>query len=117
MRQALDEYLIEGVSHNIPFLAALVAHPRFQEGRLTTNFIAEEYPDGFRYEDVPHDNPLVLVAVAAAMHQSYQERAVTISGQVPGFKAGIDGDWTVVLDGRHYSAMVSVVGQVSYVTT
>ena len=47
MRGALDEFYIRGVSHNMPFLSALMAHPRFREGRLTTNFIAEEFPDGF----------------------------------------------------------------------
>ncbi len=47
MNDALDAYYIRGVSHNISFLNALIAHPRFVEGRLTTNFIAEEYPDGF----------------------------------------------------------------------
>ena len=47
MADALDAYYIRGVSHNISFLNALVSHPRFREGRLSTNFIAEEYPDGF----------------------------------------------------------------------
>ena len=52
MGDALDAYYIRGVSHNISFLNALVSHPRFSEGRLSTNFIAEEYPDGFRSADV-----------------------------------------------------------------
>ena len=45
---ALDAYYIRGVSHNISFLNALILHPRFREGHLTTNFIAEEYPEGFQ---------------------------------------------------------------------
>ncbi len=44
MREALNEFYIRGVSHNISFLAALIEHPRFREGRLSTNLIAEEYP-------------------------------------------------------------------------
>ena len=48
MRRALDEFYVRGVSHNVPFLAALMAHPRFREGRLTTNFIAEELRERHR---------------------------------------------------------------------
>ncbi len=47
MRRALDEFYVRGVSHNVPFLAALMAHPRFRAGKLTTNFIAEEFKGGF----------------------------------------------------------------------
>ncbi len=65
MRGALDAYYIRGVSHNIPFLAALMAHPRFAEGRLSTGFIDEEYPEGFRTEDALHDDrtqaPILLL--------------------------------------------------------
>ena len=53
MADALDSYYIRGVAHNISFLNALLLHPRYREGRLTTNFIAEEYPDGFSAKDVP----------------------------------------------------------------
>ncbi|MEL0114558.1 MAG: propionyl-CoA carboxylase, partial [Rickettsiales bacterium] len=52
MRDALDRYYIRGIAHNIPFLAALMKHPRFNEGRLTTGFIDEEFPDGFRQESL-----------------------------------------------------------------
>ena len=109
MRHALDQFFISGVSHNIGFLAALVAHPRFQEGRLSTNFIAEEYPNGFHAADVPHDNPLLLVAVAAAMHRAYQERAARISGQVPGFTRRISGDWTVLIGDRSHPVTAEIV--------
>src|SRR5262249_19686522 len=53
MRNALDSYYVRGVSHNIPFLASVLGKTRFEEGRLTTNFIAEEYPQGFSEEDLP----------------------------------------------------------------
>ncbi len=65
MRRALDEFYVRGVSHNVPFLAALMAHPRFREGRLTTNFIAEEFKGGFTTEDLPPRDPAMLAAVAA----------------------------------------------------
>ena len=47
MSEALDSFVVDGIEHNIPFLAALMQHPRWREGRLSTGFIAEEYPDGF----------------------------------------------------------------------
>src|SRR5947207_15561819 len=65
MRRALDEFYVRGVSHNVPFLAALMAHPRFREGRLTTNFIAEEFKGGFTPAHLPPRDPAVLAAIAA----------------------------------------------------
>src|SRR5260370_16713784 len=64
MRRALDEFYVRGVSHNVPFLAALMAHPRFREGRLTTNFIAEEFKGGFTAQHLPPRDPAMLAAVA-----------------------------------------------------
>ncbi len=66
MRRALDEFYVRGVSHNVPFLAALMAHPRFREGRLTTNFIAEEFKGGFTAAHLPPHDPAMLAALAAA---------------------------------------------------
>ena len=80
MRGALDAYYIRGVSHNIPFLAALMAHPRFAAGNLTTGFIAEEYPDGFSTDDLVHDDPKLIVAVAAVIHDTLSRRAAAIGG-------------------------------------
>ncbi|MCP4126564.1 MAG: acetyl/propionyl/methylcrotonyl-CoA carboxylase subunit alpha, partial [Gammaproteobacteria bacterium] len=71
MQDALDAYYIRGVQHNISFLNALMVHPRFIEGRLTTNFIAEEYPDGFNAEMVPQDDPAKTIVVAAMIHRNY----------------------------------------------
>ncbi len=102
MRHALDGYYIRGVSHNISFLAALMAHPRFQAGKLTTNFIAEEYADGFDPSDVPHDDPELLIAVAASIHRAYQERAAGISGQFEGHQRQVKDDWSVVMGGEEY---------------
>ncbi len=107
MRQALDEYYIRGVSHNIGFLAALIAHPRFCAGHLTTNFIAEEYGDSFDAADVVHDEPALLIAVAAAVHRAYQERAAAISGQIAGHARDVSDDWVVLFAGT--SVPVSVI--------
>src|SRR6185369_5518369 len=67
MRRALDELYVRGVSHNVPFLAALMAHPRFREGRLTTNFIAEEFRGGFTAKHLPPRDPAMLAAIAAVV--------------------------------------------------
>lgn len=108
MRHALDGYYIRGVGHNISFLAALMAHPRFQEGRLTTNFIADEYPDGFNESDVHHDDPELLVAVAASVHRAYQERAADISGQFEGHQRKVKDDWIVLMGAKEYKANVVI---------
>jgi propionyl-CoA carboxylase alpha chain len=82
MRQALDAYYIRGVSHNISFLAALMAHPRFVAGELTTNFIAEEFGRGFSSRDLPATEPSLLACVAAFVHRRQLERDASIGGQL-----------------------------------
>jgi propionyl-CoA carboxylase alpha chain len=82
--EALDAFRIEGVGHNVDFLSALMQHPRFREGRLTTGFIAEEYPDGFRGAKVQPGFERSLVAVAATADLLTRERAASISGQLGG---------------------------------
>ena len=84
MRAALNGFVIRGISSNIPFQAALLAHPKFVTGDFNTGFIAEHYAQGFKAEDVPHDDPLFLVALAAFVRRKARERAAGISGQLPG---------------------------------
>ena len=98
MGDALDAYYIRGVSHNISFLNALIAHPRFVEGRLTTNFIAEEYPDGFSAENVPQDDPAIAMAVAGAINMRLMQRAARLSGQVPGHERQVPHDWVAIVN-------------------
>ncbi|MES9855616.1 MAG: acetyl/propionyl/methylcrotonyl-CoA carboxylase subunit alpha [Sedimenticola sp.] len=100
MQEALNAYYIRGVQHNISFLNALMVHPRFIEGRLTTNFIAEEYPDGFNAAHVPQDDPAKAVAVAAMVHRSYIDRAARLSGQLPGHEHKVGESWAVVINGE-----------------
>ena len=87
MREALNGFVIRGISSNIPFQAALLAHPKFVAGDFTTGFIAEHYAAGFSAADVPHDDPLFLVALAAFVRRKAHERSAGISGQVPGHGA------------------------------
>ncbi|MGE3781078.1 MAG: biotin/lipoyl-containing protein, partial [Pirellulaceae bacterium] len=106
MREALNEFYLRGVSHNISFLASLIEHPRFREGRLSTNLIAQEYPQGFHPADVVHDNPSLLVAVAAAIHRRYMDRAARISGQLPGYERRVADDWVVVMGAERFPVQV-----------
>ncbi|MDD5295408.1 MAG: acetyl-CoA carboxylase biotin carboxylase subunit [Rhodocyclaceae bacterium] len=96
MRDALNGFVIRGISSNIPFQAALMQHPRFQSGHFNTGFIAEEYPKGFSPEMVPHDDPALLVSVAAYVHRSYVDRQASVSGQLPGHELRVGDAWVVV---------------------
>ncbi|EHR72752.1 acetyl-CoA carboxylase, biotin carboxylase subunit [Burkholderiales bacterium JOSHI_001] len=100
MREALNAFVIRGVSSNIPFQAALLAHPKFVSGDFNTGFIAENYPKGFRAEDVPHDDPDFLVAMAVAVNRRYLGRAAGISGQLPGHGVQIAKDYVAVVKGE-----------------
>ena len=99
MREALNGFVIRGISSNIPFQAALLAHPKFVSGQFNTGFIAEHYAKGFRAEDVPHDDPDFLVALAAFVRRKSRERAAGLSGQLPGYDVQIGQDYTVVVLG------------------
>ncbi|MDH3510183.1 MAG: acetyl/propionyl/methylcrotonyl-CoA carboxylase subunit alpha [Gammaproteobacteria bacterium] len=106
MNDALDAYYIRGVSHNISFLNALLAQPRFRAGRLTTNFIAEEYPDGFHASDVPHDEPQLLIAIAAAIHRAFMDRAAKLDGQLPSHERIVGDEFIVIINREHHPVQV-----------
>nr|WP_315495011.1 acetyl/propionyl/methylcrotonyl-CoA carboxylase subunit alpha [uncultured Rhodoferax sp.] len=111
MREALNGFVIRGVSSNIPFQAALLAHPRFVAGDFNTGFIAENYGKGFFAEDVPHDDASFLTALAAFVRRKSRERAAGLSGQLPGYAVDAGKDYVVVtLDaaGNHRYAPVHV---------
>ena len=96
---ALDRFEIDGPGHNIDFLSALMQHPRFRDGALTTGFIAEEYPEGFT--GAPASESLVdgLAAIAAMIGLETAARAAEISGQLNG-SPGIDAERVVRIGGR-----------------
>ena len=129
MRRALDEFYVRGVSHNVPFLAALMAHPRFRSGKLTTNFIAEEFKGGFTAAHLPPRDPAVLAAVAATIDGQPGERVVMLNRQpmavvvsADGIKVGdrtlrIETDWSrgeplfhAKVDGEVVAVQVDAVG-------
>ena len=104
MREALNGFVIRGIGSNIPFQAALLAHPRFVAGDFTTGFIAEHYGKGFSSADVPHDDPLFLVALAGFVRRKARERSAGISGQLAGHGVKNLPDLVVVVlgkDGAH----------------
>jgi propionyl-CoA carboxylase alpha chain len=106
MRDALDEYLIRGIKQNIGFLAAIMAHPRFREGNLSTNFIAQEYPNGFRPEDVVQDDPALTIIVLSVVHRLYMDRAAKLSGQLAGHERRVLDEWVVIIDSEHHEVSV-----------
>ncbi|WP_219216514.1 acetyl-CoA carboxylase biotin carboxylase subunit [Variovorax boronicumulans] len=111
MREALNGFVIRGVSSNIPFQAALLAHPKFVSGDFNTGFIAEHYSQGFHAEDVPHADPSFLVALAAYVHRRYRARASGISGQLEGHGVKVGEKFVVVelgADGQNVQHPVSV---------
>ena len=111
MREALNGFVIRGVSSNIPFQAALLAHPKFVAGDFNTGFIAENYAQGFKAEDVPHDDPDFLVALAAYVNRRLLGRAAGISGQMPGHSLTVGQEFVVVslgVDGVNTSHPASV---------
>ncbi len=126
MKDALDAFQIRGVGHNISFLAAVMQKQRFLDGRLTTNFIAEEFPEGFTGVDLDAETSDRLVAVAAFVHDKLAERNRTLSGQMPGYQPPRQNFWMVrinrantpvFVDETERGADVRVGGQVLSLST
>ncbi len=106
---ALDAFELEGPGNNIDFLSAIMQHPRFQSGALTTGFIAEEYPDGFH--GAPADAELLktLAAVAAFAATAEADRARRVDGQL-GRRLRPPADWVVTIGGTDHDVRVSTDG-------
>jgi propionyl-CoA carboxylase alpha chain len=110
MRMALDEFYIQGVSHNIAFLTALLANPRFLEGRLSTNFIPSEYPEGFRPAPLEPQDLNAIIGAAALMHLRYMQRAARTSGQLPSYRFDIPEAWEVLVNEEFYPVTIQAMG-------
>ncbi len=111
MRNALNGFVIRGVSSNIPFQSALLAHPDFMSGNFNTGFIAQHYAQGFRSEDVHHSDADFLIALASFVRRKSRERAAGLSGQLPGYDVKVGQQYTVItLDaqGEHSHTQVEV---------
>lgn len=109
MREALNAFVIRGIHTNIPFQAALLAHPQFVSGDFNTGFIAEHFPKGFKSEMVTHSDAGFLIALAAFVQRKTRQRAKGMSGQLSGYDIEHDSEITVVelmgLKEPHYHAV------------
>ena len=112
MSEALDEFVVDGIEHNIPFLSALMQHPRWREGRLSTGFIAEEYPDGFAPVLPAAEDKAVLAAIATAVELLRRDRLDRLTGRLAPHSGALKTDWVVKL-GEDYLAVSIRDGMVS----
>ena len=102
MRGALDNFEIDGISCNIPFLSAVMDHPKFVEGDATTAFIEEEFPAGFSSRELPEDTVRRLAASAAVMHRFSEIRNARVSGRMSHHERRVGSVWIVALAERTY---------------
>jgi propionyl-CoA carboxylase alpha chain len=107
MSKALDDFEVEGIGHNLPFLSAVMQHDRFRSGRITTAFIAEEFPDGFHGVVPDEVSARKLAAVASVVHQTMQERATQISGTIGNHRRVIGKDWVVAFAGQEHAVTLN----------
>ncbi|MBP1849100.1 acetyl-CoA carboxylase biotin carboxylase subunit [Rhizobium halophytocola] len=104
MSTALDNFEVEGIGHNLPFLSAVMRQERFRSGRLTTAYIAEEFQDGFSGVEPGQPEARTLAAIAAVINATVQERATRISGTIGNHARRVGKDWVVTLAGASFTA-------------
>jgi propionyl-CoA carboxylase alpha chain len=109
MRDALNAFMIRGVSSNIAFQAALMQHPRFVAGDFSTGFLAEEFPGGFHPASLDHEEPVLLAAAAAYARRRYIDRAVRITGQLKGHPRRVGLEWVVLMQGKKFPLSLTLV--------
>jgi propionyl-CoA carboxylase alpha chain len=107
MRLALDTFEVEGIGHNLPFVGAVMDHPRFQSGNITTAFIAEEYPEGFQGATLDGDILAQVAASAAAMNRVAEIRRTKVSGTMDNHERRVGDDWVVTLQGVEHLVKVA----------
>ena len=116
MRIALDRFELEGIGHNLPFLAAVMDHPKFTSGDMTTAFIAEEYPDGFQGVELNEAELRRIAASAAAMNRVAEIRRTKISGRMDNHERRVGDNWVVSLQGEKFAVSVAADANGSTVT-
>ncbi len=109
MRSALSSYIIQGISHNISFLEALIAHPRFIAGDINTAFIEEEYPDGFSGAGLTSEITKIFLATAIFIYIAEQKRASMIPGQMIEQANKIGTRWVVSIDDKLFPVLIKAV--------
>ncbi len=106
MRVALDSFEVEGIGHNLPFCSAVMDHPKFVSGDITTAFIEEEYPEGFEGVTLDDDALARVASAAAAMNRVAEIRRARISGRLNNHKRKVGKDWVVSLQGQDFRVKV-----------
>jgi len=106
MRVALDRFEVEGIGHNLPFLAAVMDHPKFVSGDMTTAFIEEEYPDGFEGVELPEQELRRVAAACVAMHRVGEIRRTRVSGRMDNHERKVGVDWNAHLQGHSYDVVI-----------
>ena len=116
MRLALDTFEVEGIGHNLPFCSAVMDHPRFTSGNITTAFIAEEYPDGFAGATLDGETLARVAASAAAMNRVAEIRRTKVSGTMDNHERRVGDDWVVTLQGIEHAVKIAADHSGSTVT-
>ena len=106
MRVALDSFELEGIGHNLPFLSAVMDHPKFTSGDITTAFIAEEYPDGFEGVTLEKGALRRIAAAASAMFRVAEIRRTRVSGRMDNHERRVGRDWVVTLAGEAFALSI-----------
>ncbi|WP_170422832.1 acetyl-CoA carboxylase biotin carboxylase subunit [Ruegeria arenilitoris] len=106
MRVALDSFEVEGIGHNLPFLSAVMDHPKFVSGDMTTAFIAEEYPDGFEGVELPEGDLRRIAACCAAMYRVSEIRRTRVSGRMDNHERKVGNRWVVSVQGKEFAVRV-----------
>ncbi|MBT9384597.1 acetyl/propionyl/methylcrotonyl-CoA carboxylase subunit alpha [Pseudooceanicola sp. CBS1P-1] len=107
MRIALDRFEVEGIGHNLPFLAAVMDHPKFVSGDMTTAFIAEEYPGGFEGVALPEAQLRRIAAACTAMHRVGEIRRTRISGRMDNHERKVGDKWVATLQGQRHEVSIA----------
>ena len=107
MRLALDTFEVEGIGHNLPFCAAVMDHPRFVSGNITTAFIAEEFPEGFQGVTLDDATLRRVAAATAAMNRVAEIRRTRISGTMDNHQRRVGDDWVVSLQGQSHAVTIA----------
>jgi propionyl-CoA carboxylase alpha chain len=111
MSAALDDFEVEGIGHNLPFLSAVMEQERFRSGSITTAYIAEEFPDGFSGVEPDAAASRKLAAIAAVVQSRVQARAARISGTIGNHARVVGTDWVVQLGGISHAVRLSGSGE------
>jgi propionyl-CoA carboxylase alpha chain len=107
MRVALDSFEVEGIGHNLPFLSAVMDHPIFIDGTMTTAFIENEYPDGFEGVELAESELRRIAAATAAMHRVAEIRRARVSGRMDNHERKVGSVWNVALQDHSFDVTIA----------